>query len=354
MQLIFDWYRGMVEPATGSLAYLYDPELERVVVDGSLIRDIAAIWDIEVLGDFLGRDELQRVTTRALDRFQALVVTSSRGSVVTPSDEPATIGHNAVLILALARSHRADRAERALPLAEAILRQQRRDGSYQATFDAGVEGGAEDLSPAEAMLALLESFGLTGDARFLDSVERSFRYYRLSYFDRGRVAPETLVFFANWQSQAGRMLCESTTRAETRRFVATYLCELHDRIAEAGFYDDLARFPFAQACVEVACALEGVSDAFAVAALVNSDRADAFRSYAQRALSLLIAAQRTVGCTPRERGGFGYSLEDRTQRVDVTGHAASGFIKCLENGIVRPERPVGLVTGGEQPWHGTT
>jgi hypothetical protein len=31
----------------------------------------------------------------------------------------------------------------------------------------------------------------------------------------------------------------------------------------------------------------------------------------------------------RERGGFGQTLADRTQRIDVTGHVVAGFIKTL-------------------------
>jgi hypothetical protein len=53
-------------------------------------------------------------------------------------------------------------------------------------------------------------------------------------------------------------------------------------------------------------------------------------------LEFLVRAQRTTGCTDRERGGFGASLAIREQRIDVTGHAASGFIKSTENGIDRP------------------
>ena len=36
---------------------------------------------------------------------------------------------------------------------------------------------------------------------------------------------------------------------------------------------------------------------------------------------------------PREVGGFGMSFGERTQRIDVTGHAASAFMKTAGNGI---------------------
>jgi hypothetical protein len=36
------------------------------------------------------------------------------------------------------------------------------------------------------------------------------------------------------------------------------------------------------------------------------------------ALDFLMRAQRTTGCSDRERGGFGASLASREQRIDVT------------------------------------
>jgi len=37
--------------------------------------------------------------------------------------------------------------------------------------------------------------------------------------------------------------------------------------------------------------------------------------------------------TARERGGFGLSVDNRTQRIDITGHAASAFMKSVANGV---------------------
>lgn len=49
----------MVNPDTGMLEYLYIPESDRFVRENCPIRDIASVWDAEVLGDFLGREELR-------------------------------------------------------------------------------------------------------------------------------------------------------------------------------------------------------------------------------------------------------------------------------------------------------
>jgi hypothetical protein len=186
------------------------------------------------------------------------------------------------------------------------------------------------------MLALLEAYRLTRNARYLDSVERGFVHYKRAYYDRGRVRPDLLVFFANWQSQAGRLLFEATTTPKVKDLVRAFLFELHDRVIARGFYDRVARRPEAQACVEVACGLEGLADVYAIAASIMDRRTGDYRDCILTALDFLVRAQRTTGCTDRERGGFGASLAIREQRIDVTGHVASGFIKTIENGIDGP------------------
>jgi len=335
LRLMFEWYKGMVDKSTGRLLYLYDPENDVVIGDGEPIRDIAAIWDIEVLSAFLGRDDLRGMIRRSLDHFGRLIVGRDEYAIVAPQGEPSSIAHSAFLALALARSELPDKVGRFAPLTDGILRQQRKDGSYKIFFDSVPDSG-EELYPAEAMLALLEAYHLTGNAHYLDSVERGFAHYKRDYYDRGRVQPDLLVFFANWQSQTGRLLFEATARPEVKDIVRAFLFELHDRILASGFYDRVARQAEAQACVEVACGLEGLADAYAIAAAIQDRRTGDYRRCILTALGFLVRAQRTTGCTDRERGGFGGSLANREQRIDVTCHVASGFIKSVENGIDGP------------------
>jgi hypothetical protein len=332
LRLMFDWYKGMVDRSTGRLLYLYDPENDVTIGDGEPIRDIAAIWQVEVLGAFLEQDDLRPLIRRSLDDFRRIVVERDGYAVVAPKGEQSSIAHSAFLALALARSELPDNMQRLAPLVEGILRQQRKDGAYRIFFDAAPDSG-EELYPAEAMLALLEAYRLTRDARCLASVERGFAHYKHAYHDRGRLQPDLLVFFANWQSQAGRLLFEATTKPQVKDLVRAFLLDLHDRVIDSGFYHRVARRPEAQACVEVACALEGLADAYAIAAASGDRRTADYRRCVLTALGFLMRAQRTTGCTDRERGGFGGSLANREQRIDVTGHVASGFIKSAENGI---------------------
>lgn len=336
LHLIFDWYGRMVDARTGRLLYSYEPDSDTVVADGSLIRDVASIWDVEVLGDFLGRDELRPLTLRSLEHFAQFVVERD-GYAILGAREPASIAHNAFMILALARSRVPDRVTRLVPLSDGIVRQQRRsDGSFKIFFGPEEDAG-EDLYPAEAMLALLEAHGVTGDTRYLESATRGYAHYKSAYHDRGRVEPGALVFFANWQAQAGRTLFDASPNPSHKELVRAFVLELHDRIIADGFYDAVERSPHAQSCVEVACALEGLNDALAIAASTRDDlRAARYHACVRTALEFLCAAQRTSACTERERGGFGASLLNRAQRIDVTGHVASGFMKAMDNGILGP------------------
>jgi hypothetical protein len=128
-------------------------------------------------------------------------------------------------------------------------------------------------------------------------------------------------------------LFEFTTRPALKQEVAGYVYRLHDRIIERGFYEEVERRPTRQVSVEVACALEGLNEAYALARGVNDDRVHRYRRSVCAGLTYLIRLQCVADGTERERGGFGASLQDRTQRIDITGHAASAFIKSAQNGI---------------------
>jgi hypothetical protein len=90
--------------------------------------------------------------------------------------------------------------------------------------------------------------------------------------------------------------------------------------------------------VEVACALEGLNDAYAIARATDDDRVHQYRRSICAGLAYLLRLQCVTGGTERELGGFGLSLQDRTQRIDITGHAASAFMKSAQNGIECDER----------------
>ena len=332
--LVFRWYQGMVNHNTGMLEYLYVPQDDAFVRENCPIRDIASVWDVELFARFLNCQEMQPLVERSLQHFEEYLV-SREGYLILDPDrlgEPSSIAHSAFLMLALMLTPLPQMPRPIAALAEGILRQQRPDGSYRVYFHYLPDEG-EELYAGEAMLALLEAYRQLGDARYLQSVGRAFSYYDTQYFQLGRVVDDTLVFFANWQSQACRWLFEDTASAALKREVADFIYRLHDRIIDRGFYESVELHPKRQASVEVACALEGLNDAYALTCTAKDMRANRYHRCICVALAYLLRLQCTDMGTERKRGGFGLSLTDRRQRIDITGHAASAFMKSVENKI---------------------
>ncbi len=332
---IFEWYRGMVSKKTGRLVYIYDPGTSSSEVDGSPIRDIASVWDMEILSDFLNRRELAPVIERTLEHYSQTLIRRDGYTILDPRllAEPSSIAHSAFMLLSLIHSSLSDRKEKALPLADGILVQQRPDGSYKIYFGPERDDGL-DFYPGEAMLALLETYKIINEKKYLESVEQGFDFYKTRYYGRNRVQPSLLVFFANWQSQFGRLLYEVTQKEELRRQVREYVFQLHDRIIERNFYERVKRYPEKQVSVEVACALEGLNEAYALAPPGYENRGKAYQKSLCISLAYLLKLQCIRRCAEKEKGGFGFSLSDRTQRIDVTGHFMNGMIKSLNNQIV--------------------
>src|SRR5438067_574371 len=252
--LVFNWYQGMENGETGMLEYLYIPQADRFVRENCPIRDIASVWNAELIGEFLNKHELQPMIEKSLHHFDEYL-TEREGHLIldsSPLGESSSIAHSAFMILALLYAPPARRKKEIAGLAEGILRQQRPDGSYKVCF-ADLPDHGEELYAGEAMLALLEAHRQLRDARCLQSAERGFTYYNAHYFKRGRVSDDLLVFFANWQSQACRLVLQCTANKPLKRDVARYIFEMHDRIVDRGFYRDIERHPAWQTSVEVAC-----------------------------------------------------------------------------------------------------
>jgi hypothetical protein len=337
LHLIFDWYRRMVNQKNGMLEYLYVPQTDEFIRENCPIRDIASVWNAELLGEFLDRQELRPMIAKSLGHFGDYVVKRYDYLILNSAqlDEPSSIAHSAFMILALLHApppRNSSGTQNIKGLADGIVDLQRPDGSYKICFE-DVPDHGEELYAGEAMLALLESYGQLHDGRYLQSAERAFAYYDSEYFQRGCVSDDALTFFANWQSQACRLLFQFAPAAALKRGVARFIFQMHDQIVGSGFYRGVDRRPDQQISVEVACALEGLNDAYAVARQLGDERLEHCRGYICAGLKYLLRLQSTKDGTGKEHGGFGVSFSERAQRIDITGHAASAFMKSIENVI---------------------
>jgi len=341
LQLIHQWHQRMVNPHTGMLEYLYVPETDTFVCENCPIRDIASIWDLEKLERFLNRHELVPVINRSLQHYKRYVIARDRYMILDPErlGEPSSIAHSAFMILALLHAPPGQRIRRIAALTEGILQQQRLNGSFKIHFNHLPDLG-EELYAGEAMLALLESYRQLKNTRYLDGAQRTFSYYDAHYFRRDRVTEDALVFFANWQSQACRLLFEFTESGTLKKQVADHVFRIHDRIIAHGFYEGVHQRPSQQVSVEVASAVEGLNEAYFLAHRSADARTEHYGKCVCTGLAYLLRLQNTQDGTERERGGFGFSLNERTQRIDITGHVASAFMKSVENSIEYTETSI--------------
>jgi len=111
---------------------------------------------------------------------------------------------------------------------------------------------------------------------------------------------------------------------------------IHDR----RYYYQLKKTPHLQATVEAACALEGLADAYLMLLSVLKDQKKAdveelqleksdFKEALIEVVKFLLLVQESQ-TDPKAKGGFGHTLTLKTQRLDVTGHVASGFLKLMQ------------------------
>jgi hypothetical protein len=84
LEMVFDWYKGMASPQTGMLAYLYRPQADRLGQENCPIREIAAVWDVEVLGEFLDRPNLEPLADRSLRYFVSFLTNWDSYFILSP------------------------------------------------------------------------------------------------------------------------------------------------------------------------------------------------------------------------------------------------------------------------------
>ena len=103
LDLVFEWFQGMVNPTTGRLEYLYVPASDSFIREDCPIRDLGSVWDAEVLGTFLGRNKLSRMIKKSLRHYEDYLVRRN-GCLILDSRrlrEPSSIAHSAFMLLAM-------------------------------------------------------------------------------------------------------------------------------------------------------------------------------------------------------------------------------------------------------------
>ena len=269
-------------------------------------------------------------------------------SAAAMKEPRSSVAHSSIFIVALASCQSASAWGHLVgPLADGIARLQLDDGTFQIYYDDPSSDIGWELYGTEAALgvALASLFTATSDPRAAATLAhvawRAVQAYKQRFTACG-VRPACAVYFLNWLTQAAH----ATSRAmatigdeATARAAAEAGCELADCLAShSGPLHGAIADAASAATVEVACALEGVADALAMA----TRQGDAQRVVLfERGVSAGVAHLARVQAASRECAtcgqlpvgaayGFGASLSaPGTQRCDVMAHAITALVKLL-------------------------
>lgn len=358
------------------MAYMYLPDNKKKIMEGSPVRDLGTAHVLGSLQTWAGTTDMDAAILATLRHYEGCVVredsheaegpVTAEGLGATETEpelaqapmpwacldpgclnERSTIAHNAMMILALAEFERypdETKKESLLgDLARGLCHQQRtKDGRFRVHFPpkTAADGDAGwELYSGESELALAVAYGRLADGRFLRAALKAFAAYRRAY-EAGRVRPGSLIFFANWQCQAGEALLKYVTDNAKAMHILETMLQLQDDLAcTEHFFENVAAEPEGASIVQVACGLEGLVLTYSAAMRVGGEmhrrRATALEEAIVTAVNVLLAAQAGSRGDADEyaNGGFGFTMDDPRQRIDVTGHVCSGFMHLLSEAM---------------------
>lgn len=379
------WFRRMEDPSTHRLAYMYIPDTGETVWDAatSPIRDLGNVAVLASLQSWSGSRDFDTILSAILSHYEAMVVhedghetegpatAEGLGGTETEAElaqsplpwayldseklgEPSTIAHSAMMLLGLAAwegypNHMA-KERLVIELGHGICHQQKKDGRFRVQFpftDSQQRGGNKntnsgwELYGGEAELALAVSYQGMGEEKFLQAAYRAFVAYGRD-FESEQVRSSSFVFFANWQCQAAQALLPHMTHATRTVKILDELVRLQQEIIKhRRFWDDLADVPQMASIVEVACALEGLVAAYGALLRLgrmgqsldmSKEELETYEKCIATGVDFLISVQvkqQEGDDLSNAAGGFGFSASDQRQRIDVTGHVCSAFLKLL-------------------------
>ncbi len=342
----------------GSFRYMYYPAQDRWARSNNTVRQAGAAWAMAIFAKKLGERRYLDAAVRSIKRMQRSVLyldsEKTRACIVEAGGEAklGTVALTLCAILDLPHAEQARFRRFRNAMVNAVLAQQKPDGSFWTYFRPNRKPGSQDYAPGEALLALIKCFQVTGDRRCLESVQTALKFYR-PYF---RKQPN--LSFVTWQAQVYAKMYDEAVRAKMpqadkyAQFVfemCDWLLQFQLRESKAGWPDCFGGFvvaPFKRPGIGTAAYLEGLAEGLRLARLIDPD--DRAKEYGPAVLF----AMRLVGqlhCRPCDtyymtkpelmRGSFRFSLLNHSARIDNIQHAAVGLLAAIEQTLKPATRP---------------
>lgn len=307
------------------LFYEYDPEQKTHLTTQHPLREMASMWSVAALSDFLDEPRLRRLAEKGFSSFEnSFLYDEESGfyySGVTPGD--VKLSYSAFIILTLLEIY--PDSEYLEGFADGILSLQNEDGSFRTHFYSDDASG-QDYYPGEALFALMSLYEQAGDERYLAAVEKALPNYYRSYW---KWYPNTA--FVPWQSRAYYLFYKATRDQEAADFVFEMNDFMLNQYAPSG---DCSGFDFAGHGVTSGVHIEGVVQAYELARLVGDvGRQRCYANYVREGVDYLVSAQAAGPGQERAAVG-GFIGSDGLMRVDHTQHAVLALMGACEAGIM--------------------
>ena len=323
------------------LEYEYYPFEKEYSGENHPLREIASLWAIGHLGNFLDDARYDDLARKGFRYFENTFTKEPENGFLTVEVDPGNtkLGYSAFAILSLLEIDDYVQKDYYLEkLAEGIQFQQKDTGEFMNFFFSDKNSGA-DFYPGEALLALMTLYEYNGDVSLVETAQRAFPFYRDYWRDNKNTA------FVPWHTQAYVKLHAATDDLERAEELADFVFEMSDYMLAKHTNKETDQ----QACegyyftrgVVTSVYLEGLNRAYELAEKVGDmERVECYGNFIREGIDAVIALQFTkendFGKPNHEEaaiGGFLGTLNGDSMRVDRNQHSAFALIGAYELGL---------------------
>jgi AMMECR1 domain-containing protein len=301
------WFINNVDDQTKRLQYMYYPSLDEYSSTNNHVRQLATLWSIAKLKDFLQDSSFDDLIKETIDYYLDYSIKTDKNYSYIMIENKAKLAYSAFLILSL-------------------------DGSFNTYFVSERNTGI-DYYPGEAMLALMKLYNKTGNKTYLDSVYKAFHYYK-EYWRKNKNTA-----FIPWHTQVYFLLYNEVKDPEIKDFIFEINDWLVNRyqIRNDIYKDKIGGFPQNNPRNSTSSYLEGIADAYLLARNIEDNfHLIKYRKAIQLGVRFIVLTQYTennafyIGNQKRTLGGFRHSLISNIQRIDYTQHAIMALMKIYD------------------------
>lgn len=336
LELVRDWFKTSYNSKKGIVEYEYYPSKNKYSDDvGSHTRELATIWAMTYLDEYLGNRKLKEAIDGSIQTYSKNIIKKDNYAYFKMEDGSNNIAYSAFMVMSLLNTKEENQNDLIEPLINGILSRQTVGGYFYTNFESETIDG-QDYYPGEALLALMHYYENTEDKKVIDVVMKAFPSY-VGYW-RGNKN----TAFVPWHSKAYKILYEYTRDQKYAEFVFEmndWLLNNH-QVESSPNSDLIGGFNKPNPTISTSVYLEGLADAYSLAVKLNdANREKKYRDSIRLATNYLLKLQFTeensfyLDAQSRALGGFKSSLTKNNLRIDNAQHAVFAISKIIDNDI---------------------